>query len=215
MLKVQCPNCGASILFRAGETVFAVCSFCQTAMVRSDVTVESIGKVAILQDSWSPLQLGTEGDFDGGHFFVVGRVQYRWENGTWSEWYTSFNDGRKGWMTEAQGFFALTFAVQPAEELPTWEALSTGRTIKLDGKVYEVQDIKSVELDFSQGELPFKALPGRKSTTIDLTEVAKATGRSVGFASLEYSDEGVLVFAGRYEEFDSLNFQNLRVIDGW
>jgi hypothetical protein len=118
-------------------------------------------------------------------------------------------------MTEAQGFFALTFAVQPAEELPTLEALATGRTIKLDGKVYEVQDIKSVELDFSQGELPFKALPGRKSTTVDLTEVAKATGKSVGFASLEYSDEGVLVFAGRYEEFDSLNFQNLRVIDGW
>ncbi len=183
-------------------------------MVRTDIRVESIGKVAILQDSWSPLQLGTEGDFDGGHFFVVGRVQYRWSSGTWSEWYTSFNDGRKGWMTEAQGFYALTFAHESAEELPALELLQAGSKITLDGKLYEVQDIKSVALECSQGELPFKALPGRKSTTVDLSHSSLGAD-SVSFASLEYSVEGTVLFTGRYEEFDSLNFQNLRVIDGW
>jgi hypothetical protein len=207
MLTVQCPNCGARVTFRAGETVFAVCSYCQSTLVRDDVKVESIGKMAILQDSWSPLQLMTEGDFDGGHFFLFGRVTYRWERGTWTEWYASFNDGRSGWMTEAQGFYALSFEVKA--DLPPADELSAGTRIDLNGTRFTVQDIKEAEVAYSEGELPFKAVPGRKSKTIDLV------GPSGAFASLEYADSASKAFIGSYKEFDELHLQNLRQLDGW
>ena len=221
MHQVSCPNCGSTVTFRAGETVYAVCDYCTTALVRNDVTVESIGKVAVLQDAWSPLQLGTEGDFDGGHFFVVGQVVYRWESGTWTEWYLTYNDGRCGWMTEAQGHFALTFSAENVLDTLDSSQLSVGTLVTVDALPFKVTDIKSAEVASSRGELPFKALPGRKSTCVDLTPPADQgqktgnTSAKIAFASLEFSDDGMQAYLGRYEEFDSLRFVNLRQIHGW
>jgi hypothetical protein len=221
MHQVPCPNCGSTITFRAGETVYAVCDYCSTAMVRNDVAVESIGKVAILQDAWSPLQIGTEGDFDGGHFFVIGQVVYKWDAGTWSEWYLSYNDGRCGWMTEAQGHYALSFAAKQPPEVNDPDSLKVGVEVVVDSRKFRVTDVKSVELSFAKGELPFKAIPGRKSLGIDLGGLAsdqhavKSGSGPVDFASIELSDDGVLAFIGRYEEFDALRFVNLRQIHGW
>jgi hypothetical protein len=221
MHQVSCPNCGSTVTFRAGETVYAVCDYCSTALVRSDVAVESIGKVAILQDAWSPLQIGTEGDFDGGHFLVVGQVVYRWESGTWTEWYLTYNDGRYGWMTEAQGHFALTFPAKNGVDIQDPSQLSVGAQVIVDALPYKVVDIKSAEVASSRGELPFKALPGRKIKCIDLTPPAGQEQKSgkgavkVAFASLEFSEDGVHAYLGRYEEFDSLRFVNLRQIHGW
>jgi hypothetical protein len=221
MHQVSCPNCGSTITFRAGETVYAVCDYCSTALVRSDVSVESIGKVAILQDAWSPLQLGTEGDFDGGHFFVVGQVVYRWDSGTWTEWYLTYNDGRFGWMTEAQGHFALTFPAKKKIDLSDPSQISVGAQISVDGVLFNVVDIKPAEVASSRGELPFKALPGRKITCIDLNLPAGQEQKSgsgstkVAFASLEFSESGANAFLGRYQDFESLRFVNLRQIHGW
>jgi len=208
MLKVKCPNCGADITFRSGETVYGVCSFCQTAMVRAGISVESIGKVAVLNDTWSALKLGTEGDFDGGHFFVVGRVCYRWERGTWSEWYLSYNDGRTGWMSEAQGFYAMSFAAD-VHNVPEVTQVSLEMVIDIRGVPYSVTDIKRAEVLFGEGELPFKATTGRTSTTVDLT------GPAAAFASIEFSDDPPRVFSGKFEAFDRLKLQNIQIIDGW
>lgn len=182
-------------------------------MVRTDVNVESIGKMAILQDTWSPLKIGAEGDFDGGHFFLVGRVQYRWTQGNWSEWYATFNDGRTGWMTEAQGFYGMTFPVQDGA-CPPLSQMKTGTPVIINKIRYTAQDIKEVGIEYSEGELPFRALAGRKSTSVDLVGGESCKG-GPSFASIEYSDEGTLVFAGHYQDFELFHFQNLREIDGW
>ena len=228
MLQINCPNCGAKVTFRAGETVYAVCDHCATGLVRDDVHIESIGKVAVLQDSWSPLQIGTEGDFDGGHFFVVGKVVFEFDSGNWSEWFLSYNDGRTGWMTEAQGHYALSFEVPVSSpplplHAPQRQDFVVGKSHSIGGDSFTVVDIKEVTVSSAKGELPFKAFQGRESTVIDFTSedstrhrVDPREGDFVKFASYEFSEsDGVSLFVGSYRSFESLKLTNLRVVDGW
>ena len=81
-------------------------------VVRRDLDVESIGTMAALPQDMSPFQIGTQGKFDGVGFGIIGRMKLSWENGYWNEWFIVSEDGRKGWLAEAQGFYAVSFEIE-------------------------------------------------------------------------------------------------------
>ena len=56
-----CPSCGAPVVFKSAASIFAVCEYCQSTLVRHDQALEDIGKMAALAEDRSPLQLGSEG----------------------------------------------------------------------------------------------------------------------------------------------------------
>ena len=209
MFRVPCPACGAEVKFVNRASVFAVCEYCQSTLVRHDLNVETLGKMAVLNDDWSPMQKGTEGRLHGAHFALVGRVKLQWERGTWNEWCMWFDDARQGWLSEAQGFYYLSFPLDSPPALPKREELESGNTVPIGGTTYVIDDIKEATCIYSEGELPFAAMPGRRSTSVDLT----SPGR--GFACIDYSDEGVALYLGEFQNFDELHFSNLRALDGW
>ena len=188
---------------------FAVCAYCKSTLVRHDIDVELLGQMAALNDSWSPLQLGTQGTFERAHFVLVGRVRLRWDRGTWDEWYCSYDDGRMGWLSEAQGVYHLSFPAQSTREIPPREDVRAGTSVTIDGVAYEITDVKDASVVYSEGELPFRALPGRKSLSVDLTST------NSGFASIDYSVDGVSAYCGAYLKFKDLRFAFLRELDGW
>ena len=109
----SCPSCGAALSFRPG-TMVAVCSYCKALAARKDRDPELIGKVADLVDTGSPLGLGASGTYTGRSFTLAGRVQLKHPlGGVWDEWYMALDDGRWGWLAEAQGRFYLTFTQRP------------------------------------------------------------------------------------------------------
>ena len=111
-MKAQCPTCGADVDFRYDDSFVRICTHCRSAVVRTDRGVESLGKTADLVDLASPIKLFTEGRYRGLGFMVVGRTQLRHhQGGTWQEWYAKMDDGRWGWLAEAQGRYYLTFEV--------------------------------------------------------------------------------------------------------
>jgi uncharacterized protein (DUF983 family) len=57
-LTASCPSCGAPVVFKSASSVFAVCEYCQSTLVRHDQNLEDIGKMAALVEDRSPLQLG-------------------------------------------------------------------------------------------------------------------------------------------------------------
>ncbi len=83
--KAACPNCGAPVEFRSAASAFAVCSFCRSSIVRDGEALRRIGQSAELFDDHSPLQLGAAGRHQGAAFVLVGRLQYRYAEGTWNE----------------------------------------------------------------------------------------------------------------------------------
>lgn len=208
-MKVSCPACGAEVLFKSRASIFGVCSFCNSTLVRHDMNVEIIGKMSELPQDMSPLQVGTTGVFEGSKFEVVGRQRIGWESGSWNEWYLHFDNGKDGWLADAQGFYMVSFQVTEPKEIPKLSMLKPSGRVALNGGDYTVEDIREVTCTGSQGELPVKSVKGRKSTSVDLV------GASDQFGNIDYSSEGDRLFFGRYAEFESLKFMNLREIDGW
>ena len=79
--------------FRSAQSTHAVCGYCQSTVVRQGETLSRIGKMAELFDDHSPLQLMASGTWKPGAFTLIGRLQYKYGEGTWTEWHALFNDG--------------------------------------------------------------------------------------------------------------------------
>jgi hypothetical protein len=210
MLKLACPACGAEIGFKSKITVFAVCSFCSSMVVRHDLDLESLGKMAELPADMSPFQIGTRGKFEGSAFELVGRLRILWENGAWNEWYAHFENGKEAWLAEAQGHYMMSFPHANTSKVPPLESLQPGMHLDLtESTRFHVDDIKDATCGGSEGELPMKSPKGRKNTSVDLSA---SDGR---FACIDYSNDGIRLFLGRYVEFEELKLTGLREIDGW
>ena len=107
--RAACPNCGAPVDFRSPASAFAVCSFCKSTIVRDGDALRKIGQSAELFDDHSPLQLGAGGRYQGAGFTLVGRLQYRYADGTWNEWHALFDNGKSGWLSEDNGRYVIAF----------------------------------------------------------------------------------------------------------
>jgi Domain of unknown function (DUF4178) len=185
-VKVACPTCGAEVDFRYDDTFVRVCGSCRAAVVRGDRGAESLGQVADLAPTASPLKLFADGTWRGQGFMLVGRAQFKHPaGGVWDEWYAKLDDGTWGWLAEAQGRFYLTFETVGAGEPPPWDEVFPGASIQLhdDGPhLYTVGERGVAELAGAEGEIPFRFVPGSKSAFADL---ADGTGR---FATIDYGD---------------------------
>ncbi|MBL8139622.1 MAG: DUF4178 domain-containing protein [Acidobacteria bacterium] len=201
----RCPNCGGPIAFAWAQSVQTVCSHCTSLVVRHDVNVEVLGKVASVPPDVSPIQIGTRGRFDdGGAFEVVGRIVYEYEDGGWNEWYVAFDSGASGWLSDAQAEYAISRPVEPGAALPAAEAVAAGTQVRVAGHAYVATTVTKARYVAVEGELPFVTWDREWATFADLKTT---TGH---FATIDYTEDPPLCFAGRFAEFDELSFTNLR-----
>lgn len=198
----RCPGCGAPIGFKVGSSRVVVCEYCGFAVARTDGGLEELGRVADVVPTGARLAIGVRGRLEGVGFQLVGRLQLRWEQGAWDEWYAAFDDDRWGWIAEAGGRYFVTFPTdrRPA---PTFSALQPGVTVVLGGLGrYVVSDVRSATLSGARGELPDPApLDGRPVHLVDVS------GRDGAFATLDYGHDthAPQIYAGREVPFDALH----------
>ena len=198
----SCPSCGAALAFRPG-TMVAVCTYCKALAARRDRDPELIGKVAALVDTGSPLGLGASGRYAGRTFALAGRVQLKHPlGGVWDEWYLALDDGRWGWLAEAQGHYYLTFTQAPHGPLPPADSLEVGGLADLgpDG-TWTVGELSEATFHSAEGEIPWAVAPGGSYRFADLS------GRNGAFATLDYSEQPPLFFLGREVALMELGLQ--------
>ena len=205
----NCPNCGAPVKFLWSSAVQTTCEYCRSILVRRDVDLEKVGVVADLPPDSSPLQIASEGVYKGKPFVVVGRILYEYELGGWNEWHIVFNDGKSGWLADAQLEYDVSFLTAPPSALPNGDALVTGNRFQWDGAEYQVTSITRAHYKGVQGELPFEYWDKSDVTFADLRT---ADGH---FGTIDYSEEKPLLFLGEALEFDDLKLKNLREFEGW
>ena len=198
-----CPSCGAPVVFKSAASIFAVCEYCQSTLVRHDQALEDIGKMAALAEDRSPLQLGTEGNWQGLHFALIGRIQLRYSEGLWNEWHLLFDDQRTGWLSEANGEYVVSFLHQVREPLPAFESMAPGGRLTLASRAWTVTNIEDAECVAGQGALPFKVGPGYKAPVVDMR-------CGDNFATLDYSETPPLLFVGSPVTLEALKLANLR-----
>lgn len=191
------------MVFRSAASVFAVCAYCQSTLVRHDQELADIGKMAALAEDRSPLQLGSEGYWQGLHFALIGRIQLRYDQGLWNEWHLLFDDQRTGWLSEAAGEYVLSFLHPVQEPLPDLSTLQVAQRLSIASRSWTVTDIEEAECVAGQGELPFRVGAGYRAPVVDLRS-------GDNFATLDYSEQPPLLFIGSAVAFSALGLSRLR-----
>lgn len=202
------------MLFSAGSSLVSVCGSCRAAVSRKGVALESLGTVAELVPTSSPFRIGMTGKPRKGGlrpFRVIGRLQLSTGQGTWDEWHLSFEDGRYGWLAEAQGGFWLMKPLPAPTNPPAPEFSQLQPAMRLNLGSYglfTVTDRRQALYVSAQGELPFAATPGAVFMYADLS------GADGSLATLDYGDDpGVdAFFVGSPVELADLGVEGL---EGW
>lgn len=210
MSSQSCPSCGAPFEVKSRAALLIVCEYCNSTLLRQEQALEDIGKMALLQEDGSPLQLGARGEYRGKSFEVVGRIQLDYPAGYWNEWFVIFSDRREGWLGEGQGQYTMTFLdANKRQRAPGFAELFVGKTLKLGADTFTVTEVSKARCVAGAGELPFQVATGYDANLADLT------GTGTLFATLDYSETPPLVFLGERVEFDDLKMTNLRQFEGW
>ena len=205
MKTANCPSCGAPVTFRSAASIYAVCAFCRSTLLRSGEDLQNLGRMADLLEDHSPIQIGSEGVFRGEQFGVVGRIQLKHASGLWNEWHILFDSGRSGWLSEAGGEYVVSALTAVKEPLPAFSELAPEMPLTIGGKVFQVTDLEAARCIAGQGELPFKVDAGYDVNTADLRGNER-------FVTLDYSETPPLVFIGQAVTFDALKLANLREV---
>ena len=168
--SAACPGCGAPVEFRSAQSTHAVCGFCKSTVVRTGDVLARIGKMAELFDDFSPLQLLASGVYAGKKFTLVGRLQYKYAGGTWTEWYAAFDDPEQGvgFLSEDNGAFVFTLPVTLQRTVPAADQFRIGATTAIDGESFSVASNQNVALMSAQGELPRLPALGLQFAMVEL-----------------------------------------------
>jgi hypothetical protein len=205
----NCPSCGAPVTFRWSSAVQTVCPFCHSILVRVDLTLQNVGKVADLPPDPSPIQLLTSGTYNNKKFDVIGRIIYEYEQGGWNEWHIVFSDGMSGWLSDAQLQYAVSFLMQGVP-LPTENQVYRGQRFNFANIDFEVSTMTIATYKGVEGELPFPFYGKSNMLFADLRT------HSNDFATLDYSDQSApLLFIGKTVPYEALQLQNVRQFEGW
>jgi hypothetical protein len=208
--QANCPSCGAPVTFRWSSAVQTVCPFCHSILVRDDLILKNVGKVADLPPDPSPIQLMTSGTYNNKRFDVIGRIIYEYEQGGWNEWHIVFSDGTSGWLSDAQLQYAVSFLVPSSIPLPPEEQIRRGSRLTFSNIQFEVSTMTMASYKGVEGELPFPFYGKSNMLFADL--------RTAGddFATLDYSDAAApMLFVGKTVPYEALQLQNVRQFEGW
>jgi hypothetical protein len=204
--RAACPGCGAPVDFASAASASAVCSFCRSTLLRDGEALRRIGVSAELFDDHSPLQLGTTGTLQGVRFTLVGRLQYRYAEGTWNEWHALFEStGKSAWLSEDNGAYVLSVDQAALTDAPKEDELQPGERQLVGGQAWSVASVQRASLIAGLGELP---RPPRLKGEFTVADLRNEHG-DVG--TLDYAEPGVPQWSiGRAVALADLKLQGLR-----
>jgi len=208
-LVANCPACGAPVEFKSGQSIVVICSYCRSAVARTDRELKDLGKVAELVETGSPLDVGLRGKWKDVPFELTGRAQLGHEmGGQWDEWYATFSNGWLGWLAEAQGRFYLTFqySIPEGVQLPPFDQLQLGQAVPglpWPTPLMVAETGRATALG-AKGEIPYLLTPGETYYYADLSGVDGT------FGTLDYNQSPPLVFLGQQVTLEELGITTTR-----
>jgi ribosomal protein S27E len=202
--RAPCPGCGVPVEFRSAQSTHAVCGYCQSTVVRSGDTLARTGKMSELFEDFSPLQLMASGKWEGKPFTLIGRLQYKYAQGTWSEWVAGFDDGTTGSLSEDNGAFVFSTPFTSKNTVPTAVQFEVGHATAINGKSFTIAANHSVFLISAQGELP--KLPPLNAA-FNMVELRGDQGDVI---SIDYGSEPPALSTGRAVLLEDLQLKGLK-----
>ncbi|TXT41165.1 MAG: hypothetical protein FD135_496 [Comamonadaceae bacterium] len=205
--QAPCPGCGAPVNFTSAQSTHAVCGYCQSTVVRNGDTLQRIGKMAELFDDHSLLQLHTSGTWRSQAFTLVGRLQYQYPEGTWTEWHAMLADGSTAYLSEDNGAYVMATPVAAPANLPAAQAFRVGASTTVSGQAFAVASNMQVLLLAAQGELPHLPALGQAFAMVELRSQGAQSERVL---SIDYSSTPPTCCMGQPVRLEDLKLSGLK-----
>jgi ribosomal protein S27E len=183
-----------------------VCGACRSTLTRDAEASRRVGRMAEVVEDYSVIQVGTRGISGHRGFRVLGRLQMKYDAGSWNEWYIGFNDGTDGWLSDSAGQYAVTRRnVAPAAGalLLAFDDVRVGEPIKVDDVLHVVSDRRKARCIGGEGELPLVVGDGWEARVVDAR-------RGSSFVTVDYSDATPVVYSGTASARLTLQADTLR-----
>ena len=171
--------------------------------MRNGEVLSRIGKMAEVFDDHSPLQLFATGKLNDRGFTLIGRLQFKTDDGTWAEWSAFFDDGQTGWLAEDNGAYVFAFPTDNKGELPLAERFVVGANTAMNGRPFSVAAKQQTMLVSAQGELPKLPPLGEKFTVVELRG-------DNAVLSIDYGTSPPGVSLGTAVQLDDLQLKGLK-----
>src|SRR5712692_2150790 len=166
---LNCPNCGAALMIRAGEhTLSVVCVQCLSVLDAKDPNLQVLQQFQERARIQPLLPLGTRGKWRGDPYEVIGfqvrTIEVDDTAYSWSE-YLLFNP-YKGfrYLTEYNGHWNDVKTVRAVPEATTFGGKSAYRLL---GRTYVHFQTASAETTYVMGEFPWQVRVGEKVAVRD------------------------------------------------
>ena len=179
-------------------------------VVREGEVLRRIGKMAELFDDHSPLQLQSSGSWNGKAFTLIGRLQYQYGEGTWTEWHALLADGSNATLGEDNGAYVFSMPLALGREVPPAASLRVGATTAFNGKSYAVASNQQVALIAAQGELPHLPGIGHPFALVELRSQSAELRDAGAVLSIDYSRTPPEVSEGVAVRLEDLKLSGLR-----
>ncbi len=139
-LSVQCPGCESRLWLPCKDAIVLVCDQCQSIVTRSGGVWLYEGKAGSSYIGTGSLALKQTGEIDGRRFRLVGQEEHDDEaGGVQCDWYVCLNDGKSAVLSTFDDRNAQWFEeMELLSELPGFDALLPGTTVRLNGTHYDV-----------------------------------------------------------------------------
>jgi predicted RNA-binding Zn-ribbon protein involved in translation (DUF1610 family) len=178
-------------------------------VVREGEVLKRIGKMAELFDDHSPLQLQSSGTWNGQGFTLVGRLQYKYGEGTWTEWHALLGDGRSAFLGEDNGAYVFSLPL-PQQAVAPAEVFRIGATTAINGQPYTVASNQQVALLSAQGELPHLPELGHSFALVELRSQSANSGTAAEVISIDYGNTPPQISKGQSVLLEDLKLSGLR-----
>ena len=182
-------------------------------VVREGEVLQRIGKMAELFDDHSPLQLQSAGVWNGIAFTLVGRLQYQYGEGTWTEWHALLADGRSAWLGEDNGAYVFSLPL-PQQEVAPSEVFRIGASTAINGLAFSVASNQQVALMSAQGELPHMPELGRSFAFVELRSQSADAQAAAEVLSIDYGRTPPEISKGQSVRLEDLKLSGLRDASG-
>ena len=204
-VQVNCPGCGAPIVFRLGSSLVTVCEFCHSVVARGDRSVDDLGKIAFLAETDSPLEVGHEGTISRERLRSLrrgaagprsGRHVGRMVSGLRRRPLGLAGRGPRPVLSH------LCRAGQRQREASRFRGIAVVATDSRSGRkirrCWSPRKASGRPIG-ARGEIPYRLVPG------ELYEYADLSGPGGRFGTLDYSDDPPSLYLGQEVTLDELN----------
>ncbi|THU40910.1 DUF4178 domain-containing protein [Niastella caeni] len=204
-----CPDCNLPLTYRCADTNVIVCSHCFAPVKKpADGHLAQRVNLLIAKDEVTPIQIGTQGEWSGKKFEIIGRLRCVFADGFTNNWTMYFDDGGIMMLVENCGQFAVY------EKTTLERNIAFSRVAALDygsetaeliaGKQYTLERKTTCEYMEVEGETWLFDDDGK------FTRLEVAAQRGGRLALIENNKGSYITFRIHYVPFPDFAFKNAR-----